>query len=103
MKIKKGDKVKILLGKDRGKIVTVGRVFEKEKTLLLDGVNIFKKHSKPRGQGESSQGGIISVSRPMTVSRVALVCPKCNKETRVGFLVSGKEKTRICVKCEAQI
>lgn len=103
MKIKKGDKVKILQGKDEGKTGTVDRVFEKNGSILVGGLNLYKRHSKPRGQGDKSSGGIIDLSRPLKISKVALVCPKCNKDTRVGYRISGKEKVRICRKCEAEI
>ena len=103
LKIKKGDKVKILLGKDRGKTGSVERVFIKNGTVLVTGLNIYKKHTKPRGQGQQSQGGIIDISRPLPVEKVALLCPKCNKETKVGYQISGDDKFRICRKCKSVI
>lgn len=101
MKIKKGDKVQVLLGKDAGQTGKVDRILEKEGKILVSGLNIFKKHQKPRGEGQP--GGIISVPRPYAVSKVALVCPKCSLVTRVGYQLTGKEKIRICKKCKAQI
>lgn len=101
MKIKKGDKVKILRGKDKNRIGTVEVVLEKENKVLVSGVNVYKKHTKPRREGE--KGGIIEKSRPLDVSKVALICPKCNQPTRVGYQITGNEKLRICKKCQAQI
>jgi large subunit ribosomal protein L24 len=95
IKIRKGDKVKIMLGKDNGKVV---RVLLDEGKVLVEGVNVLKKHVKP---GEvSKEGGIISVERPINVSDVMLVCPNCKKTTRVGFgLTKSGKKARICKKC----
>ena len=101
MKIKKGDKVKILQGKDSTKDGKVEKVFLKAGKVLVGGLNVYKKHQKARGEGKP--GGIVSLSRPLAVSKIALVCPKCEKQTRVGYKVTGKEKVRICKKCGEQI
>jgi len=101
MKIKKGDKVKILIGKDRGREGTVEVVLAKEKKVLVAGLNIYKKHTKPTKEGE--KGGIIEKSRPIDIAKVALICPKCQQPTRVGYQVTGGEKQRICKKCKAII
>lgn len=103
MKIKKNDKVKILQGKDSGKTGNVDRVFEKEGKVLVGGLNLYKKHMKPKGEGQKSQGGIVDLGRPILVSKVALVCPKCSKESRVQYKKEGGDKIRICSKCKAQI
>jgi len=100
MKIKKGDKVQILQGKDRGKTGTVEFVLAKSGKVLVGGLNIFKKHLKPRGEGD--KGGIIEKSRPLAVSKIGLVCPKCGKAGRVGYKVLGEEKKRICLKCKGE-
>lgn len=102
MKLKKGNKVKVLQGKDRGKIGTVERVFEKTATVLVGGLNIYKKHLKPRGDDKKS-GGIVSLSRPLSVGKVALICPKCEKPAKIGFDLTGGEKERICRKCKSKI
>lgn len=99
MKIKKGDKVKVLLGKDRGREGTVEKV-SKTKGVFVAGVNVFKRHVKKQGEVE---GGIIEVIKPMNISNVALVCPNCGKATRVGFRVDAKDKARICKKCGREI
>jgi large subunit ribosomal protein L24 len=99
IKIKKDDKVKILIGKDRGKTGKVEKIFPKKRQVLVSGVNIYKKHVKP--QGKDKPGGIVEVSMPLDVSNLALVCPKCNKTSRVGCLIDKKgEKHRICKKCK---
>jgi len=101
MKIKKGDKVKMLSGKDKGQTGLVERVFVKEDRVLVAGLNLYKKHQKPKGEGKP--GGIVSLARPVAVCRVSLLCPKCGKTTRIGYKISGKEKFRICKKCKEQI
>ncbi len=101
MKIKKGDTIKVLSGNDKGKTGEVLQVIPKDKTIIVRGVNIRKKAIKPKKQGE--QGGIISLEIPINVSKVALVCPKCSKTTRVGYEIIKDEKVRVCKKCEAKI
>ena len=101
MKLKKDDKVKIMVGKDSGREGKIERVFPKDQTVLLPGLNVFKRHLKPRGEGKP--GGIVDVTRPLRAANVALVCPKCGLVTRVGIkLVAGKRK-RICRKCAQEI
>ncbi len=101
MKIRKGDKIKVTAGKDRGKEGTVDRVWPKDSKVSVSGVNVFKRHLKPRGQGQ--KGGIVDVSRPLPESNVALICPKCKQVTRVGFKITAKEKVRICRKCGQEL
>lgn len=101
MKIKKGDKVQILQGKDHGKTGNVDLVFAKTGKVLVNGLNLVKKHTKPRGEGQT--GGIIDKSVPLLASKVALICPKCSKKTRVGYRTVGGEKKRICLKCQSEI
>lgn len=101
MKIKKGDTVLVCLGKDRGKKGKIEKVFIKKDTILVNGVNIYKRHLK--AQGEGKPGGIIDITKPIRVSKVVLVCPKCNQPTRVGFKILANEKVRICRKCEQNI
>lgn len=101
MKIKKGDTVLVCLGKDRGKKGKIEKVFIKKDMILVNGVNIYKRHLK--AQGEGKPGGIIDITKPIRVSKVVLVCPKCNQPTRVGFKILANEKVRICRKCEQNI
>ncbi len=101
MKIKKGDTVKVLTGKDRGKTGKVIKVYPKKGKVTVEGVNVYKKHTRPRRRGE--KGEIVSVVRPMDASNVILVCPKCNKPTRSGCRFEGNKKVRYCKKCNAEI
>ena len=101
MKIKKGDTVKVLSGNDKGKTGEVLEVIPKTQKVIVKGVNIRKKHVKPRKQGE--EGGIIPVECAINSSKVNIVCPKCGKATRVGYKVENGKKVRICKKCGAII
>ena len=97
MKIKKGDTVEVLSGNDKGKTGEVLEVIPKLQKVIVKGVNIRKKHVKPRKQGE--EGGIIPVECSIHSSKVNVVCPKCNKAARVGMIKEGKDKIRVCKKC----
>ncbi len=101
MKLKKGDNVKVLSGKDRGKTGKILRVDGDSGKILVEGRNMFKKHQRPRKQGE--KGEIISISRPMYASKVALVCPSCGKPARLGARFEGDKKIRFCKKCQSSI
>ena len=101
MKIKKGDLVKMITGKDRGKTGKVLRVFPQEKKITVENLNIVKKHNRPRKEGEKGQR--VEIPRAITVSNALLVCPKCGKATRIGYRVSGDMKHRFCKKCESEI
>jgi large subunit ribosomal protein L24 len=97
IKIKKGDKVIVLTGRDRGRESTVTRVVTKDQTLVVTGVNQYKKHVKPQGD---RPGEIAVLERPIAVSKVALVCPHCKQATRIGYSIVGDKKSRICRKCD---
>ena len=101
MKIKKGDTVEVLSGNDKGKTGEVLEINPKTSRVIVKGINIRKKHVKPKKQGE--EGGIIPVECSIHSSKVNVVCPKCNKATKIGYEKEGKEKTRICKKCGAKI
>lgn len=98
LRIKKGDTVKVLSGKDKDKKGRVLIVMPKEERVIVEGVNIIKKHQKP--SRKYPQGGIIEKEAPIHISKVLLVCPKCDRPTRIGvrFLEDGR-KVRICKKC----
>lgn len=98
MKIKKGDKVKVVKGKDRGKDGEVARVWPKTGKILVNGLNLYKRHIKPRGEGQ--KGEIKELSRPFPGANVQLICPKCKLITRVGYQIEKKEKKRLCKKCK---
>jgi len=101
MKILKGDQVKILLGKDKGRVGEVLAAFPKTSKIVVKGLNIFKKHVKP---SNGQKGGIVEKERSLLVSKTALVCPSCNKAVKVGYNVDKNGvKTRICKKCQAPL
>lgn len=100
MKIKKGDKIKVLLGKDRGKTGEVKFVLVKEKRVFVEGVNLSKRHVK---KTQGMEGGIIDIPKSVDISNVVLICSNCNKPTRVGYKLEGDSKTRICKKCKKEI
>ncbi|MDD4568771.1 MAG: 50S ribosomal protein L24 [Tepidanaerobacteraceae bacterium] len=96
--IKKGDIVRVLSGKDKGKKGKVLKVFPREKKAIVEGVNMAVKHQKPTAH--MPQGGITKIEIPLYTSKLMLVCGKCNKVTRVGHTVlSDGSKVRTCKKC----
>lgn len=101
MKFKKGDLVIITAGKDKGKQGKIEKIFSKERLVLLPGFNIFKKHLKKKDQNSAS--GIIDFPRPIPVGNIALICPSCKKQTKIGFTITKDEKVRICRKCNKLI
>lgn len=100
--IRKGDKVQVICGKDKGRVSTVIRAIPESHRVVVEKTNMVKKHMRPNQQ--NTQGGIIDMEAPLDVSNVMIVCPKCNKPTRVsvGKNDAGK-KVRICKKCGKQI
>lgn len=100
LKLKVGDTVKVAIGKDKGREGKIERIFAKEGLALVAGVNLYKKHVKGT---PGRKGGIYEVERPLALSKLKLVCPKCNKPTRVGIKVVEKEKVRVCKKCKREI
>lgn len=101
LKVKKGDTVKVLSGNDKGKTGEVLEIIPKTEKIVVKGINIRKKHVKPRRQGE--EGGIISVECPIHSSKVNVVCPKCGKATRIGYEMDKENKIRVCKKCGTKI
>lgn len=100
MKIKKGDKVRILLGKDLGKEGKVEYVIAKDRKVFVSGVNLYKRHVRKM---QDIEGGIINIPKPLDVSNIGLICPNCNKLTRVGYKINADSKVRICKKCGKEI
>lgn len=101
MKIKKGDTVKILYGKDNGKTGPVVAVDLKNNMVVVSGVNVSKRHLK--GDGRTRKSEVLTIEKPMAVSKVILVCPLCGKTTRVGLKREEGKVTRICKKCGKEI
>lgn len=103
MNIKKGDTVLIITGKDRGKQGTVSRALPQESKVIVEGLNLVKKHTRPRGQ--TQQGGIIEKAMPIHVSNTMLICSECSQPTRVAhdrrpLGVDQKMRlVRVCKKC----
>lgn len=103
MKIRKGDTVEVISGEDRGTRGTVHRVLPVEGRVVVSGVNMIKKHQR-RTSDVRTQVGIIEREAPIALSNVALVCPRCNQPTRVGYRVMGDgTKVRLCRKCDETI
>ena len=101
MNVKKGDRVEVLSGKDKGKQGEVLRAMPSEGKVIVEGVAIVKKATRPTQQNQ--QGGIVSQEAKIDASNVALVCPKCGQPTRVGHAVNGEgKKVRVCKKCGEQ-
>ena|SRR3972149_599973 len=101
MKIKKGDNVKILIGKDKGKTGQVERIYPVWEKVLVAGVNEFKRHIKSRARNQKSE--IVTITKPLPVSNVALICTRCKRPTRVGYKEAKGNKVRICRKCGKEI
>jgi large subunit ribosomal protein L24 len=102
MKIHKGDQVIVLQGKDKGKKAEVVRALPDRNRVILEGVNVAKRHAKPTRA--TQQGGVIDKFMPVDVSTVALICRSCDQPTRVGYRVEDDgEKVRVCKKCESTL
>ncbi|WP_423188311.1 50S ribosomal protein L24 [Alkalibacterium sp. f15] len=96
MFVKTGDKVKIIAGKDKGKEGTILAAMPKKNKVLVEGLNIMKKHTRPTGMGQ--EGGIVEKEAPIHVSNVQLIDPKTNESTRVGYKVENGKKVRYAKK-----
>jgi large subunit ribosomal protein L24 len=96
MKLRKGDRVRVLSGKDVGKEGEITRVFPERDRVIIDGVNVAKKHQ--RATKATMQGGIIDKDMPIHVSNVAILCATCGP-TRIGYRFEGDNKVRVCRKC----
>ena len=99
MKVKKNDTVLVLTGKDAGKTAKVLVALPKDNKVVVDGINVQKKHKKARSAQEVSS--IVNQSGPIDASNVLVVCPVCNKATRIAYKVEGDKKVRVCKKCGA--
>jgi len=99
-KFKVGDEVLVTVGRDKGKKGKIEKVFPRLGKITVDSVNIYKRHKKVT---RSQAAGIYEIARPIDVAKVAIICLKCAKPTRAGFLIEGKNKVRICRKCQERI
>jgi len=104
-RIKKGNTVEVISGDDRGVRGTVQWVYPKKGRIIVSGVNIVKKHQRPMRAGRSQvQPGIIEFEAPIHISNVMLVCPQCDRRTRVGFVrQEDGSKVRVCKQCGERI
>ncbi|MEC6749138.1 50S ribosomal protein L24 [Marinilactibacillus sp. GCM10026970] len=96
MFVKSGDKVKILAGKDKGKQGTIKTALPKQNKVIVEGINIMKKHTRPTGMGQ--EGGIVEIEAPIHVSNVQLIDPKTDEPTRVGYKFEDGKKVRYAKK-----
>lgn len=96
MFVKTGDRVKVLAGKDKGKEGTVLSALPKQNKVVVEGININKKHTRPTGMGQ--EGGIVEKEAPIHVSNVQLIDPKTGESTRVGYKVEDGKKVRFAKK-----
>ncbi len=101
MRIRKGDRVRILSGKDRGKEGQVSVAFPATGKVIVEGYNTARRHTKARSQEDP--GGIVDKDMPMDVSNVAVISPKDGKPTRVGYKIDGDRKIRVCKRTGAEI
>jgi len=101
MNIKKGDMVKIISGKDRGKTGKVTHAFPKMNKIVVEGINIHKRHRKPKKKGQKGQ--IVQMPMPIDISNVKIICSGCSKPTRIAKKVVGARKVRACKKCRAEL
>ena len=97
MKLRKGDQVQVIAGKDLGKTGEITRVIVNADKVIVDGVNVAKRHQ--RASKATMQGGIIDKDMPIHVSNVAIVCTSCGKHSRIGYRMDGDTKVRVCRKC----
>jgi len=101
MKLRKADQILIIKGKDKGKKAKILRSFPKENKILAEGINIKKVHKKPKKEGEKGQ--VVEVPFSFPSSKAKLICPKCNKPSKIGYKIEGGKKLRVCKKCQAEI
>ncbi len=100
-RIRKGDTVRVLLGKDKGKKAKVMAVLPKEQRVIVEGVNMVKKHIRPKRSGEKGQR--VSVASPLHISNVQLVCSACKKGSRVSIKKTEGTRVRLCQQCNEEI
>ena len=101
--VRKNDNVVVMTGKDRGKKGRVLKVLPEKNRVVVEGVNIIKRHTKPNPQRQI-KGGVVEREAPLHASNVQIVCPECGKATRIGRKILGDgRKVRICRKCEGVV
>lgn len=103
LKFKVGDTVKVTIGKDKGREGKIEALDVKKLLVIIPEINIYKKHVKASPTNSSQKAGIYDLPRPLPFSKIALICPKCKKMTRVGFKKLTSQKVRVCKKCKKEI
>ncbi len=98
LKLKKGDRVVMLAGREKGKETTVVRTYPGLSKVLLEGLNVVKRHTK--ASSKNPRSGIQEIPKPVPAGKVALICPSCKKPTRIGYQIKGDQKERFCRKCK---
>ena len=98
MKVIKGDSVLIIAGKDKGRTGKIIKALPKDLKILVEGINLKKKHVRPKREGEKGQ--VVEIPAVMDISNVKVICPKCGKATRIGYRTEGDTKNRVCKKCK---
>ena len=101
LRLKKGDTVRVLRGRDRGKKGKIMAVLPKENRALVEGLNMIFRHVRAQRAGEKGQR--VQVAAPLRLSNIQLICPNCKQGTRVGIRREGETRTRVCKQCEAVI
>jgi large subunit ribosomal protein L24 len=101
VRLKKNDLVEVTTGKERGKTGKVLRVIREKNQVLIEKVNMIKRHTRP--SPTTGQGGIVEKEAPVFVSKVKLICPKCATGTRIRMSETGDKKVRVCLKCKEMI
>jgi large subunit ribosomal protein L24 len=101
LKLKRGDTVQVMTGKFRGTKGKVTSALPSTAQVVVEGVNLIKRHRKPTNQRDP--GGIIDVVKPIDASNVMLVCPSCGKPARIGYKIDDDKKSRFCKKCQATL
>ena len=101
MKLRVGDNIKVVLGRDKGREGKVEKLYPKESSVLVSGVNLYKKHVK--GNQGGVKAGIYDIPRALNVAKVALICPSCKKITRIKIKKEKNEINRFCKKCNKKI
>jgi len=103
MKLKTGDNVKVMIGKDAGKTGKIERVVLAKNRLVVAGVNVMKRHRRQSQRTPNARAGIISVAMPIAASNVILICGACQQPTRIGKKLEGDRKVRVCKKCQKAV
>jgi large subunit ribosomal protein L24 len=101
MKVKKGDIVKVKIGKDRGRQGRVLKVLPEENGVIVEDINMYKKHI--RGDGKEKESAIVDVVKPIDASNVRVICEACGEPTRIGYKEVDGKKVRICKKCDKPV